>query len=104
MLLPSNRNVPDGRDAQMERAVFAAQFVFDGALRRQLVTALERRVFEQFRPGEGSDQAEALLETAFDLAQPGIVLVLAGGVVLGDAAKQRIRVEQLVHRSEERRV
>src|ERR1017187_2107925 len=98
MLLPSNRNVPDGRDAQMERAIFAAQFVFDSALRRQLVTALERRVLEQFRPGEGSNQAEALLETAFDLAQPGIVLVLARGVIFRNPTKQRIGIQQLVYR------
>src|ERR1035438_3565112 len=82
----------------MERTVFTAQLMFDFALRGKLAAAIESRVFEQLRPGEGSDQAEALLEAAFDLAQPGIKPVLAGGIVLGDAAEQRIRVEQLVER------
>src|ERR1022692_255244 len=82
----------------MERTVFTTQLMFDFALRGKLAAAIESRVFEQLRPGEGSDQAEALLEAAFDLAQPGIKPVLAGGFVLGDAAEQRIRVEQLVER------
>jgi hypothetical protein len=80
----------------MERPVFAAQFVFDDALRCKLAAPQKRRVFEQLRPGERSDNAETFLEAAFDLAQSGVVLVLAGGVVLGDSAKERVRIQKLV--------